>query len=199
MRDVLMRLFFQDLDLHALAVSSISLEVDSDFEYGCYGVRCVDGEVTEVEYHNFSPRGNFHIESLPSTVRLLAIEFCQQAFEVNTRVWPRRLRTINLVGNDITGCPDLTTLPAGLEVAFLNNNEMVGPITLTDLPRNLGILDIHGNRIRQRVVFYDNLPESLHRVTLKGGNHIGEVQSVHPSSTVKQPDIFKNMRRSHIH
>ena len=182
MQSTLMRQFFADTDfLPARSEADRDADICSWCEASTperpliletqgFQVACVDN-VLQCIYLRQMPalgiHGSYNIKYTPSTVQKLYVNFCAQSFRIDTRVFPREAVVIDLSSNEIYGCPDLAVLPAHLELLSLHWNRISGPIALLHLPQTLKTLHLHGNsRLKQSVVYYDKVPESLGTVEI---------------------------------
>uniref|UniRef100_A0A7S4L995 Leucine-rich repeat-containing N-terminal plant-type domain-containing protein n=1 Tax=Paramoeba aestuarina TaxID=180227 RepID=A0A7S4L995_9EUKA len=193
---LLMDEFYADIsekELKKLVYNAYKLGARQDY-CSWTGVKCYDGQVTQVDYMQKSC-GNFRLHTLPPTVSYVSICVCRQHSELHTRCLPKSLVYLILSVNKLYGRLDLTQLPKKLEHASLWHNRFIGPITLTCLPPALRRLELHENRIVQDVVWYGNLPETVEELKLTSIWHpsrIGEVCAVdmHQRSN---PNIFSHM------
>jgi len=193
-QNALLKLFFKDISEDGLQ----KIQTDPDDCSTWDGITRTRQIVTGVQYAHIDV-GNFHLPSLPPTVQELFLNFCNQRFQLHTRSLPRRLQELLLPGNKIYGVMDLTTLPPQLEKVNMWNNLLTGPISLCHLPVHLILLELQGNRISQKVVWYDNIPETIHTIQLQYNyqTKIGKVLAVNPKKAVS-PYVFFGMRRGSV-
>ena len=160
------------------------------------GITCRDTEVTEVLFRDFI-HGNFQIGYLPHSVEVVDISYSRQTFQLETRAFPRQLRSIQLFINLITGSIDLTNLPTNLEEAHFDGNQLTGPISLTCLPRTLRILHLGMNPIAQHTVLVGALPPHIETIALPTRNKrlgVGRVQCIHPNDLATAKRVLKGIK-----
>jgi len=191
-QDTLMDLFFEDISpdgVHALS------PVSGTEEYCKFqGITCEDGIVVEVLMQRRS-YGNFNIYALPPSTQNLEITDCQQTFTFNTHALPPKISRLILRQNQIRGNVNFTCLPVTLEDLDLSDNKLKGYVDLTHLPRKMKTLHVAYNKFRQHTVWYDNLPEKIHTISLVGSSDLTEtefyeIRAVHPEKAVKYRSIF---------
>ena len=197
-QNILMDLFFADITpqhLRGLSESSFTDPGHNDYCTGFWkGISCSGATVTEIAYAERAV-GAFRFHELPPTIKRLSISDCQQTARLHTRRLPRELVILSLSKNQIHGSIDLTTLPPPLKKAFLWNNLLTDPISLCHLPVHLILLELQGNRISQKVVWYDNMPETIRTIQLQYTDQtkIGKVLAVNPKKAVSS-HVFFGMR-----
>ena len=153
---------------------------DLPFPYDRYDhhIQCKHGLVRglEIRIHHL---GNLRLQYLPNTLEWVQITSCDQHYPIETRFFPRDLILLSLEENHVYGKVNLSTLPCKIVKLNLANNAISGPISLCHLPHSLECLRIINNAIRQKTVFYANLPENIERIDLRG-NDIKQAQNLFP-------------------
>ena len=202
-QEALMREFFRDIDeseLLKIARGNLDSPVCGwPDEQNWDGVGSAFGVIENILYTGIKNHGEFRLEFLPQTVESIAITCCRQDIPfLNTRLLPRCAKVIDLRSNHIGGSLKLHTLPEGLEVFNMRLNYTTGPISLTNLPRKLRKLNFSHNRIRQSVIYYANLPETLTIVDLFCAGRIGSIKALYSDQKIKNKRIFDGMRRNQI-
>ena len=122
---------------------------------------------THLTLMGFENIGTIHYAYLPPDLKNLTISWCEQTYELRTRLLPPNLRELNMVGNKIYGTIDMQNLPRKIEVFDVSQNCITGPISLRGLPPNLKNVHLWHNRIKQRVIPCDPLPSGVTCVDLK--------------------------------
>ena len=132
----------------------------------------------------------FQLEYLPPSVRFINIEECtlERPF-LETRALPRRAENINLQTNMICGSLCLHTLPRDLTYLNVADNRICSIHSLTNLPRGLERLKLGYNIIKQKVLFYDELPPRIIRIELEEAK-IGLIEAIVPSDRIKNPKNY---------
>ena len=134
-----------------------------------FRVRC-NGEVLE-SLTMMRIRGeNLHLDFMPSTVRYMQIQYCEQRYTVETRRLPRMAEQVHISNNYIYGTIDLRALPENLEHFNASANAIIGPIILSHLPVKLTLLNLSSNQIRQRVVHFHHIPRTLRTVDMQNNS-----------------------------
>ena len=150
-----------------------------------------DQLLERVEYRGFSLYPwTFRIEYLPPSVRFMNIEECtlERPF-LDTRALPRRAESINLQTNMICGTLCLHTLPRDLTYLNVADNRICSIHSLTNLPRRLGVLKLGYNIIKQKVLYYDELPPCIVRIELEEAK-IGVIEAIVPKDRIKSPKSY---------
>ena len=180
--DVKTRLAYQELDL-ARFFQKIERGFYNEAASGRIPYRNMEifvksrkGFVQEVDVH-YKSFGDFSISDLPATVRRISITECGQNYQLETRLLPRELRTLNMESNHIFGTVDLQSLPHKIVKFDVKRNLITGPVVLSGLPPFLEIIDLSDNDIEQKVVYYEHIPEHIAFINLRN-NKIGDIQQV---------------------
>uniref|UniRef100_A0A7S4KHD4 Leucine-rich repeat-containing N-terminal plant-type domain-containing protein n=1 Tax=Paramoeba aestuarina TaxID=180227 RepID=A0A7S4KHD4_9EUKA len=200
-RNILMKMFFEGLSKGGRKLLR-PVARRSDF---CRwnGIACDPSyEIQEISYRNFDNWGNFNIHAVPPTTLNLEISQCRQTFHMDMRMLPRNLQYVNLSNNQITGILDLIVLPEKIQQFIVENNLLTGYINLTNLPRTLQALNVGKNKIQQRTVYYDDLPDRLGHVTLVmdyGKEHIYQVRALDPARAEPNRLTFPHFPKDHVH
>ena len=100
--------------------------------------------VERVEYQ-YVGYGNFHIDSLPHTTRIILIDVCHQKYTIQTRSLPRALAVLTLYRNITYGTIDVGNLPPHFVDLAVPGNNIYGPISLKGLPRTMEKLQLNRN------------------------------------------------------
>lgn len=96
-----------------------------------YGIRCVDGRVTEILLDNMGLHGNFKSDSFFNLTELSSLSFRNNSIFGNLVDFSnnRKLKNINFSGNKLTGSiPGSVLSLSSLESLQLQDNELTGPI-----------------------------------------------------------------------
>uniref|UniRef100_A0A7S4NZ64 Leucine-rich repeat-containing N-terminal plant-type domain-containing protein n=1 Tax=Paramoeba aestuarina TaxID=180227 RepID=A0A7S4NZ64_9EUKA len=145
------------------------------------GFYCDEGFISEVVFRE-RIFGNFNVHQLPPTVTKVVITKCEQTSVIHTRALPRELAIFQMWENKLYGSLDLTTLPEKIVDLLLQDNKISGPISLTRLPWLIRTINICRNNIRQRVVYYQNLPLNVRKILLLADsgetNRIGAIRPI---------------------
>ena len=145
------------------------------------GVTSTKGVIHQISYERMITNGPMKLDYLPQTVIDLEIVHCEQTIpSINTRMLPREAIQIQLSGNRIGGGLDLSALPRNLWFFAMNRNVLTGPIHFVGLPPDIQSFAFAKNKIEQRVMYYDDLPEALHTVSLEGAGRIGVIKPLYP-------------------
>ena len=154
---LLMRKFFSKIPTHAIPWDIHSEFCPGNSTSALFGITCEEGKVVGVEY-NVMGVGDFHIEFLPQSVHFLELISSEQSYSIESRCLPACLHQLRMDDNRISGTFDLTVLPSRLRWVSLEDNGISGPINLTMLPRTLAHLNLSRNPLRQKTVYWANLP-----------------------------------------
>ena len=154
------------------------------------GIMCRNGCIVSIVYKE-RMLGNFKIAFAPPTLTTLTVIHCEQSYEVETRMLPRQIVSLNLNRNRIFGELDLTKLPprmVNFEIAY---NHIKGPIVVRDLPESLKLIDLSNNPLKQHTLFYENLPPGLKSIRLYGKDtKIKHIYCMHESELQRGRMVF---------
>ena len=132
-----------------------------------FRVYCSTTTLTHLAFMGFEAIGTIHYEYLPPDVKHLTIYGCEQSYRLHTRLLPRELAELDMGRNKIFGAIDLQCLPRTLQNFNLCNNLITGPISLVRLPPHLKSVQLRYNKIKQRIVPCDPLPETVTGIDLR--------------------------------
>ena len=161
-----------------------------------FSIRCVDGSLSSLALF-FINQGNFRISWLPACLKSLKIVQCEQRYPLDTRSLPRALERANFSMNYIFGPCDLPSLPTNIQELDISDNEISGPIHLVHLPRQMRTLDISQNKMRQRTMYYADLPARFHSVNLSG-NEIHAVRPLHKGDVSSNGVFFDGIHPTKV-
>ena len=130
------------------------------------GIHCRHGVVEKFYFSQIDASG-YDISFLPNSVTCAHITYSKLTMEVQTRLLPAALVSLNLQNNRIYGTMDLSTLPRPLERLFAMENAITGVVCLKNLPPKLRFIDLSINSIRPTRVYFEKLPETLESIYFK--------------------------------
>ena len=187
LHDELMHQFLLEVSTQQILKGKDSSDYCHSYSRVDLNFTCKNNSVYKVHIDRI-PIENLSLQHLPNTVELLRVYRAEQRYSVETRLLPRNAINIELGANHLYGTIDLRTLPHKLEAFGIGSNDFVGPVILTMLPPKLRTLDLGWNKIKQKCVFYGNLPESLVYIGFVGGNSINAIRSADAKAC--DPKIF---------
>ena len=164
-----------------------------------FHIVCEWNEIKSFEVLNIREQGNYKYAYAPHSARVLHIENCDQFYQLETRLLPKSAVSISLARNVIYGTIDLQSLPPNLESIDLHDNAISGRIHLFKLPRTLKNIRLADNKIKQSVLYFADLPESLSLIDLRRN----EVRSVRQLLKVDDSPGFSHLENifkgAHVH
>ena len=161
------------------------------------GICCNSGLVFRIFYDDIDV-GNFLINFLPNTIQALQLTRAHQVYSLQARLLPRNLSELNLSGNLIFGTVNLTELPTSIRFVNLQANDLRAPVSLVGLPKRLSLLNIGFNHIKQKVVYYRELPEEIERIDITA-TQISLLRPIDHEKSAKFKHIFDgDSRRTKI-
>ena len=154
---------------------------------------CSNYLLSKIQLRYCSGLGSLNIAYLPGTVQYLGIVNCGQYCTIDTRQLPRESRCIFLMENNFYGTVDLRTLPAHVVILDLQYNALSGVTALTQLPQSLEVLRVQNNYLRQKWVYYDNLPPSIAHIQIAPQNSKWQprARALSPERQVDEAVVFE--------
>ena len=181
MQNALVQAVFQDIDPRVLHTISQCESLEDlcrwpkyNEDLKLFAVICAVTAPTHLTFIGFDNIGTIRYAYLPPDLKNLTISWCEQIYELHTRLLPKSLQELNMSQNKIYGTIDMQNLPQNLETLDVSENLITGPISLQRLPPTLKSASLWSNKIEQRVVPCDPLPPGVTRIDMEF-NKIGEV------------------------
>ena len=151
-----------------------------------FAIRCIDGIVNIMFFVSVN-KGNFLIAYLPRSIEHIVLCGCDQEYQLQTRMLPMRMSSMDLSDNYLFGTIDLQHLPPRMQSFDVSNNAIEGPIILRDLPETIENIWMDQNNIQQDVLYYGNLSDKLIKVSLERN----DIRSIRPiDEETPRRDIF---------
>ena len=151
-------------------------------------LHCDGGLLTSLEISDCFLE-DFQLSFLPPTVEHVSIVNCRQHGTFEARHLPRDAHFVSFPWNHLQGTIDLQRLPSHIFHINLNKNQLTGSIKLTELPPKIETIEVEFNNLIMKTLYYDDLPECLTEVRLKG-NSIQEIRPIHKRTKRAQKSIF---------
>ena len=151
-------------------------------------LHCDSGLLTSLE-SNDCFHGDFQLSFLPPTVEHVSVVNCRQRGTFEAKHLPRDARFVSLPWNHLQGTIGLQQLPSHIFHINLNKNQLNGSMKLTELPPKIETIEVEFNNLKMKTLYYDDLPECLTEVRLKG-NDIQEIRPIHKRTKRAQKSIF---------
>ena len=144
-----------------------------------FRVLCHHGAVLQILVEDIIEQ--FAIGFAPHTVQEIIMRRCDQRSVFDVRHLPGALRSIDMSTNRYRGRLELPALPRRLQKFIASSNRLSGSIVFRDLPRTLTEINLSWNPLRVDIVYFDDLPRKLERVSLQCAG-VGKVRPVHRKS-----------------
>ena len=126
------------------------------------GIQCDEGIINDMNWGGmWNAYIAFHIEWIPSTVRMLNMDGVWVRSSIETRFLPAKMYFCSMDKCQIHGSINLKTLPSCLEEILMRNNQIKGTVRLTDLPKGICKIDLSNNPIKAVIVSQVKLPHAL--------------------------------------
>ena len=144
-----------------------------------------------VETCCFQQGGSLDFQYVPDTVINLRVVDMGVEGKIKTASLPRRLRDLEVNGNQLTGEFDIEALPQRITQVDISKNKMSGSLAMDCLPEYLTYFNARQNQFSGTVKF-DDLPPEIELIDLAQNNLEGPLVIIKPPFALLYVDMTRN-------